>query len=482
MKTLSLFTLAIFLCLFWGINKVYSQNEFINRIAPVVKEVKFEKNEELSDYQRKQIHTRIDSTVNNLIKIGKINKVKAAQAHPLFILPLKQAEGYSDYGFFVITEYVDHDVNFPNHLKDYNCGQITYDLSEGYNHTGTDFGLFPFGWNKMNNDEVEVVAAAPGVIVDKNDGNFDKNCSFTGSNWNAISLRHSDGSISWYGHLKKNSLTTKNIGDYMNSGEYLGTVGSSGNSTGPHLHFEVCDAYGSLIDPFSGACSTADSWWIDQLQYKKSGINHIGETYTMPIFGSCPNEDEIYETVDFWKRDSIYLFSYITNLSVNDTIFYKLYQPDGSLLNSWKFISSWEYNAAWVYYYFILGNSYISGTYTININYKGKSYTQYFNLDYSTSVSFTNSPRNISIYPNPTSDNEVHLKIENCNANFIDVCIYNILGCEVFRERYNSVSKTFNENIQLNNLTNGVYNLQISDGKSKTLKKLLINNLSSILN
>ncbi|MBF6057310.1 MULTISPECIES: M23 family metallopeptidase [Thiomicrorhabdus] len=53
---------------------------------------------------------------------------------------------------------------------------------------------------------------------------------------NLISIAHSNGFRSRYGHLK--SMDVK-VGDYVSKGQVIGTVGSSGRSTGPHLHYEV---------------------------------------------------------------------------------------------------------------------------------------------------------------------------------------------------------------------------------------------------
>ena len=46
------------------------------------------------------------------------------------------------------------------------------DVSVGYNHRGIDVYNDPFSWYMMDRDMVRIVAAAPGVIISKSDGNF----------------------------------------------------------------------------------------------------------------------------------------------------------------------------------------------------------------------------------------------------------------------------------------------------------------------
>ena len=50
-----------------------------------------------------------------------------------------------------------------------------------------------------------------------------------------VTIRHSGGFISVYGHLDELLV---NPGQNLNAGEFIGRVGSTGMSTGPHLHFE----------------------------------------------------------------------------------------------------------------------------------------------------------------------------------------------------------------------------------------------------
>jgi murein DD-endopeptidase MepM/ murein hydrolase activator NlpD len=61
-----------------------------------------------------------------------------------------------------------------------------------------------------------------------------------------VELRHSDGGRTIYGHLGRIFVTT---GQMVNQQMLLGSVGSSGIATGPHLHFEYRNAAGHALDP-----------------------------------------------------------------------------------------------------------------------------------------------------------------------------------------------------------------------------------------
>ena len=65
-----------------------------------------------------------------------------------------------------------------------------------------------------------------------------------------VVVRHQDGRHSQYAHLS--AISVRN-GQKVNSGQRLGRSGNTGNSTGPHLHFEIrsSSAYGSDIDPLA---------------------------------------------------------------------------------------------------------------------------------------------------------------------------------------------------------------------------------------
>lgn len=61
-----------------------------------------------------------------------------------------------------------------------------------------------------------------------------------------IIIRHSNGLHTWYGHL---SSINVEAGKAVSKSQFIGRVGSTGLSTGPHLHFEVRDRNGNSVNP-----------------------------------------------------------------------------------------------------------------------------------------------------------------------------------------------------------------------------------------
>jgi murein DD-endopeptidase MepM/ murein hydrolase activator NlpD len=100
----------------------------------------------------------------------------------------------------------------------------------------------------MDGDVSHVLAAASGVVSFVRDTEPDRNTSCTGTA-NLVQVRHPDGLTAVYGHLKRGSARVS-VGQEVSAGALLGVVGSSGCSTAPHLHFELRDAAGGVVDPF----------------------------------------------------------------------------------------------------------------------------------------------------------------------------------------------------------------------------------------
>lgn len=143
-----------------------------------------------------------------------------------FAWPLTYNSNFYDNEYYYIQNYVDHDATIGS-VEEYNCGDRTYDKPNngGYNHSGTDICIGPYYWSMMDSMFVNVIAAAPGQIVDKDDGNYDRNCGFGAGSPNYVKIMHADGSYAVYYHMKSGSVTSKFIGETVEEGEYLGLVG-----------------------------------------------------------------------------------------------------------------------------------------------------------------------------------------------------------------------------------------------------------------
>lgn len=65
---------------------------------------------------------------------------------------------------------------------------------------------------------------------------------------NFVKIRHTDGTVTIYAHMYAGSITVKS-GETVEQGQVIGKVGTSGRSTGVHLHFEMRDSNNVKIDP-----------------------------------------------------------------------------------------------------------------------------------------------------------------------------------------------------------------------------------------
>ena len=85
-----------------------------------------------------------------------------------------------------------------------------------------------------------IVAAAPGVIsyAGYNDGGFGY----------LVEVDHADGTMTRYAH---NDRILVSVGQQVNQGEQISLMGSTGNSTGPHLHFEIHPGGQGAVNPMA---------------------------------------------------------------------------------------------------------------------------------------------------------------------------------------------------------------------------------------
>ncbi|MEU7317373.1 M23 family metallopeptidase [Streptomyces sp. NPDC007083] len=121
--------------------------------------------------------------------------------------------------------------------RSYTAPLASFQLSAGFgqaggmwqsDHTGQDFAA-PNG--------TPVKAVHSGTV---------KEAGWAGSYGYRVVLRLEDGTELWFCHL---SSMTRSAGDKVGTGDVIGRVGSTGNSTGPHLHVEVRPHGGDPVDP-----------------------------------------------------------------------------------------------------------------------------------------------------------------------------------------------------------------------------------------
>jgi murein DD-endopeptidase MepM/ murein hydrolase activator NlpD len=100
-------------------------------------------------------------------------------------------------------------------------------LGKPLKHDGVDYAA-PRG--------TEVYAMASGIVVES---------SYTGINGNYVAIKHANGILSYYLHLNEKGIEK---GSHVEAGQMIGKVGSTGRSTGPHLHFAIMKD-GTWMDP-----------------------------------------------------------------------------------------------------------------------------------------------------------------------------------------------------------------------------------------
>lgn len=199
-----------------------------------------------------------------------------------------------------VVRYVDHDPG-PD-AQDYACGPMT-----GDGHKGTDFAVRDLA---VVTKGVKVLAAAGGRVAAVRDGmedmliNAGEVAAIGGRECgNGVRIDHGDGWMSLYCHLRRGSTMVVE-GDEVTPGQPLGLVGLSGQTSFPHLHFDI-RRNERPVDPFVGgqraaSCGPGEAplWSRDvrkALDYRPPLLTNSGITATVP------DKDD---TRKGWHRDA----------------------------------------------------------------------------------------------------------------------------------------------------------------------------------
>ena len=393
--------------------------------------------------------------------------------------PLQVAPGFTDCNYYILTAYVDENTT-TGAIRDYDCGTNTYD-----GHKGTDICIWPFPFYKMDHSQVQVIAAAPGTILDKDDGNFDRNCASNSLTANYVIIQHSDGSCALYWHMKSGSVTTKAIGQTVTAGEYLGAVGSSGSSTAPHLHFEVWSGTTSstYIDPYYGSCNTLNSasWWASQKPHAEPAVIKVSVHTSNAVIPGCdttetPNESTTYR-MPFQGQGlpagSVKFYIFIRDEIPGTTVNLSILNPGGSVFNSWTFNCNNSYNGS--YWMWTKALPTIAGTYTYKATYNGLTCSQNFEMLNPSVINEPEDIRQIQIFPNP-SDDLITISADEIENGVCSFSLKNILGQILLETSGTIENRTIKKIISLSELQNGIYFLIIDTGKTRWIKKIIKQN------
>lgn len=101
----------------------------------------------------------------------------------------------------------------------------------------------PYGWRNSGwHNGIDLVKAGGGAsgtpVIASKSGRVEVVQRSSSGYGNMVLINHGDGYKTRYAHMIKGSIKVS-VGDYVEAGQTIGKVGSTGNSSGPHLHFEV---------------------------------------------------------------------------------------------------------------------------------------------------------------------------------------------------------------------------------------------------
>jgi len=144
-----------------------------------------------------------------------------------FVFKHTDSKYYNEEGKVLIQKYMQKPLHHARITSPFTTRRFHPILKRWKAHNGTDFGA---------RRGTPILAAAEGKVIFS---------GRKGGYGNVIKIQHKDGYVTLYAHQSR--LKAK-VGQYVSAGQVIGYVGSTGRSTGPHLHFGLYKN-GRAIDP-----------------------------------------------------------------------------------------------------------------------------------------------------------------------------------------------------------------------------------------
>lgn len=229
------------------VGNVKNEKEYISNIKKDIEVQKLqldqlkydmEKSTDALNSAKAQKQKKVNSLNASKEKLQAVNKVLNAEAEKLnkeianeIARIIAEKEANKNNNSSGSNNIVNSNGKFLWPLKGYGKDRITATFPrypDGTRHDGVDIGV-PIG--------TPIYAAASGEVIRSKfylPGNYDG--GYADGYGNYVMIYHGDYTT-LYGHMKYKKVVS--VGQYVNKGDLIGYSASTGNSTGPHLHFEI---------------------------------------------------------------------------------------------------------------------------------------------------------------------------------------------------------------------------------------------------
>lgn len=239
-------------------------------------------------------------------------------------------------------------------------------------HRGTDCELRSFGEQLIG---VPVFAAADGTVAATHDGEPDMNTQQLGQLSNSVVITHAGGRESWYLHLKNGSVAVS-VGQPVKAGHQIALTASSGNSGGPHLHWEIQDS-GVVKEPWAGPCRPGPSLFVNQPAHSPAMyVRDFAFMRAAPL----PNGSNSYpftmpRSSNFGMTDGdVFFWILLQNVPANQSYTVRWKRPDGVVSyqsGPWPIGNpTWSY-AWWWFDWYVWEMHYVPGTWRLEFELNG---------------------------------------------------------------------------------------------------------------
>lgn len=162
----------------------------------------------------------------------------------------------------------------------------------------SDFSMRSLGGVTKFHDGIDYAVAANTPIPSPVSGTVIMNSYEAGGGGNMLAIRDSKGYVSTFMHMI--SPSPLKVGSKVKTGQIIGHVGSTGHSTGPHLHYRVHDPKGNKMNPndyFKKVIGAGSGIQLDTYQAAGSGLRNKNTSINNIVNKISNSRTSSYETV-----------------------------------------------------------------------------------------------------------------------------------------------------------------------------------------